>query len=296
MSSDVVASTATIENVKDAVVDLLAGPTSETGEEQGVFSKIKQTFSDISDAMKNKDIAFDVFEKNLLFLKGFFLFVFIILALVNYFSYKNVGLISKRPGLFAVESMVFGLSGVIPFVILCYLRNQIFSTRQIVILSIVLFVAFFILNYLLELGGVYAATFEEADEKEIEAANTVNSLNKDLPYSNKLSSSVSKTSNIVMAGIIIGSLCALLFSAFCVKDFSPVYTHFANLGPYAVFFVEMLLFGVISAVPIFFMASNRKVLSKSTTKEFFLIVAKFAALHCVLQVSGLYRHMFTKKP
>jgi len=55
----------------------------------------------------------------------------------------------------------------------------------------------------------------------------------------------------------------------------------------------MILFGVISAVPVFFMASNRGVLSKNTTKEFLLIVLKFSLLHCVLQLSGFYRYLFT---
>jgi len=283
-----------MSDVKEAVTEIFSGPKSDAGEDEGVLSQIKQFFVDINEAMKNKTVAFDVFEKNLLFLKGFFLVLFIILALVNYFSYKTVGLISTKPGLFAVESMIFGLSGVVPFVLLCYLRNQVYSLKKIVILSAVLFVVFFILNYLLELGGVYAATFYPVTTDETAAETVVEQDENKVPYSDKLKTSLSRTSDIVTAGLIIGSLCALLFSACFVQDFSPSYTHFKNLNPSIVFFVEMLLFGIISAVPIFFMAFNRNALSSNTAEEFFLIVAKFSVLHCMLQVSGFYRHIFSK--
>ena len=291
--SDPIASTAA-----SAISELLlSGPKDDSGKDESIFSKIKEAFSDISVSMKNKDMAFDVFEKNFLFLKGFFLVFFIILAVVNYMSYKNVGLISTKPGLFAAESAVFGLSGVVPFLMICYLRNQVYTTQQIVYISIALFIAFFILNYLLELSGVYAATFYPKTEKELAAERQEALINGDLSYTSKLTSSVNKTSDIIIAGFIVGSLAALLFSAFCVKDFSPVYSKFGNItsnGTLAIFLTEMLLFGIISAVPIFFMASNRDELSKNTAKEFGLIVVKFVILHCVLQVSGFYRHMFNK--
>jgi hypothetical protein len=86
---------------------------------------------------------------------------------------------------------------------------------------------------------------------------------------------------------------SLFFSTAFVRDVSPDYVSLQSLSPYLVFGLEMILFGVISAVPVFFMAHNRGVLSGNTTKEFLLIVVKFSLLHCLLQLSGFYRYLFT---
>lgn len=272
------------------------GPENpDTGKDEGVFSKIKQIFNDLINAMNNKEYAFDVFEKNLLFLKSFGFALLIILAIVNYVSYKDVGLISQKPGLFAAESAVFGLAGAVPFAILCYLRNKdYFNNKQVAVYSVAIFILFFIVNYILELDGLYAATFYEQtaeQEKAAEAAEVEEE--HTLSYTSKLAKSLGKTSGIVVLIIFAVSMLCLIFAAVFVKDFSPSYIRFTGINQSIVFFIEMLIFGVISAVPIFFMASNRKALSSSTWKEFGLITVKFAALHCLLQASGFYTYIFT---
>jgi riboflavin transporter FmnP len=146
-----------------------------------------------------------------------------------------------------------------------------------------------VLNYLLEVGGLYAATFYESDEKVKKDPE------EDISYSAKLNKSVSTSSNIIIIGMVVGSLIALLFAASFVKDFSPEYVRLKSVPTPIMFGIEMILFGVISAVPIYFMAFNRDALSAHTTKEFLMITVKFAVLHCVLQASGFYRYMFTGK-
>ena len=282
MSSNSV--TGFIENI------VVKGP-EEKGQDEGVISKIKEVLSDLGNSMKNKHYAFDLFEKNFLFLKSFGLAFLIILAVVNYVSYKNTGLISQKPLLFFAESCVFGLSGVIPFLMLCYLRNKDhFTNKQILNASIALFLVFFGLNYLLELSGFYPTVFQKEEDKEDkEDKNDKN----DISNFDKLKKSLSTTSDIVLLIIFVVSTFSLFFATAFVRDMSPDYFSSNSLSPYLVFGVEMILFGVISAVPVFFMASNRGVLSKNTTKEFLLIVLKFSLLHCVLQLSGFYRYLFT---
>ena len=272
-----------IENI------VIKGP-EEKGQDEGVISKIKEVLSDLGNSMKNKHYAFDLFEKNFLFLKSFGLAFLIILAVVNYVSYKNTGLISDKPLLFFTESCVFGLSGVIPFLMLCYLRNdKYFTNKQILNASIALFFIFFGLNYLLELSGFYPTVFQKEDDKD----DKDDKEDKDIRNVDKLKKSLSTTSDIVLLIIFVVSTFSLFFATAFVRDMSPDYFNFKSLSPYLVFGVEMILFGVISAVPIFFMASNRGVLSGNTTKEFLLIVLKFSLLHCLLQLSGFYRYLFT---
>ena len=118
---------------------VIKGPEDE-GKDEGVVSKLMSVLTDLKDSISNKHYAFEVFEKNFLFLKSFGLAFLLILAVVNYVYYKNTGLISKNPMLFFSESCVFGLSGVIPFLLLCFLRNNnYFSKTQIFNACIALF-------------------------------------------------------------------------------------------------------------------------------------------------------------
>jgi len=280
-----------------ATSSILGGPKDElTGKDEGPVAKLKEFFAELKDSFtKGGKGAFEVFEKNLVFLKSFGVAVLIILAIVNYLSYKNVGLISEKPGLFAAESAVFGISGVIPFLLLWFLRNKKadFDAKKIATFSVVLFVVFFILNYILEMGGLYAATFYTQTKEQEEAAKKAKEIEQtNMSYSDKFMTSLGKTSNVVMLIIFGSSLLCMLAAAVCVKDLRPEYSRMAGVNPYIIFFVEMLLFGVISAVPIFFMASNRNALSEHTVKEFLMITVKFCALHCILQASGFYTYLF----
>jgi hypothetical protein len=172
-------------------------------------------------------------------------------------------------------------------------------------ISIVLFIVMFAINYLLEISGFYAWSFDVTDINEKDKDNLKDDTNPS--SSEKLGKTVSRTSEIVMIGIIVGSLVALLFSSFFVMNLSPDYVHLTGLPTGVLFFIEMLLFGFISAIPIFIVSYNRKkyendkenekqidppVFTKTTIIEFFVIIIKFALLHCLLQISGLYKSVF----
>lgn len=275
-----------IENI------VIKGPEDD-GKDEGVVSKLMSILTDLKDAMSNKHYAFEVFEKNFLFLKSFGLAFLVILAVVNYVYYKNTGLISKNPMLFFAESCVFGLSGVIPFLLLCFLRNNNhFSKNQIFNASIALFLVFFGLNYLLEMSGIYPVIFKKEDDNNNKDKN--DDTNEDYTFKD-LKTSLGTTSEVILLTIFVVSVFSLFFATAFVRDTSPNYSRFQDTSSLLVFVVEMLLFGVISAVPIFFMASNRGVLSSDTTKEFLLIVVKFSLLHVLLQLSGFYTYIFTGK-
>jgi len=283
-------------NGVSAIAAIIGGPKNEiTGKPEGPLAKIKEFFMELKESLHSPKEAFEVFEKNLVFLKSFGVAVLIILAIVNYLSYKNVGLISEKPGLFAAESAVFGISGVVPFLMLCFLRNGgRFDSKQVATFSVALFVVFFILNYILEMGGLYAATFyHQSKEQEEAEAKAVSAMEANMSYMDKLKASLSKTSNVVMLLVFGSALICMLVAAFFVQDLKPSYVRLPGMNPYVVFAVEMLLFGVMSAVPIYFMAANRNALSAHTTKEFFMITLKFCAMHCILQASGFYTYLFT---
>lgn len=277
--------------IKNIVVK---GPEDD-GKDEGVFSKLMYILTDIKDSMNNKHYAFEVFEKNFLFLKSFGLAFIVILAIVNYVYYKNTGLISKNPMLFFSESCVFGLSGVIPFLLLCFLRNNNYFTKnQIFNSCIAIFLVFFGLNYLLEMSGIYPVIFNKEESNDSKDNLKKDNSNEDYTF-NDLKNSLGTTSEVIILIIFVISVFTLFFATAFVRDLSPKYSHFKDTSPLLIFGVEMILFGVISAVPIFFMASNRGVLSSNTTKEFLLIVVKFSFLHILLQLSGFYSYLFTGK-
>jgi len=262
------------------------------GKDTGIISKGKQTLQDLFSAMKNKETAFKVFDKNFLFIKSFGFFFLLVLTIVHYSSFKKTGLVTKKPLLFFLESCVFGLSAVVPFLMLTFLRNKgTFNGKTITSYSIALFVVFFGLNYILELSGFYPYVFHEKQDKG--RVNIVGVQGTD--DASLFKKSLATTSEIVILATFTLSIFSLLFASAFIIDTSPHYTRFKSIRSSIVFTIEMLLFGVISAVPIFFIVSNRDKITKNTTGEFLIVTAKFALLHIVFQVSGFYKSIYAKK-
>lgn len=264
--------------IKTVITD---GPEDSSGKDTGLFAIIQKYFTDFIKTMTQKGYAFNVFEKNLFFLKAFGLIAIIMLSIVNYSMTKNTGLIKEHPWTFFTESVLFAIGGVIPFLILAYLRNNVYSNKELLMMSIVIFFLFFVLNYLLELSGFYAWSFNKEELKN-------ESENIDFPKV------VSRTSEYMLIGIIIGSFVAMIFSSFFVLNTNPLYVR-GNISPIIIFLMEMILFGLISAVPVYLIASNRNDLSNKTNVEFIIIFIKFICLHCLLQISGFYQHAFNPK-
>lgn len=261
-------------SLKDAFQTIVTDvPTNETS----LFQIIQGYFTDFVKVVKQNG-TYEVFEKNLFFLKAFGLIALIMLAVVNYALTKNTGLISSKPLTFFKESVLFAIGGVVPFLIVAYLRNNFYSMREIIMMAIVIFIVMFILNYLLELSGFYAWSFDPKVDKATDP-------DIDFPKT------VARTSEYMLVGIVAGSFIAMIFASLFVFNISPMYVH-TNISPTIVFLMEMILFGVISAVPVYIIASNRNDLSTKTNVEFLALFLKFAILHCLLQISGFYNHAF----
>jgi hypothetical protein len=276
-----------------------------------VINKLKTVCKDILNAATTPGAAYEVVHKNFLFLKVFGFGILILLAIFNASKYKDVGLISKKPGLFAAESAVFGLSGALPFLMLCYFRNKAIAPHDIAIYGTAFFFIFFAVNYILELSGIYSATFYEEKEgtnAEILAAEKkVEEDEKELSYAAKFVKSFNRSSDTIILTIFGVSLLLIVIGTCFVRDTSNPYVRFTDfikkttygsysLGGIGIFLLEALLFGVMSAVPVYFIASNRGGINHETSVEFGLIILKFSIVHAVLQFSGLYSTMFAGVP
>jgi hypothetical protein len=69
-----------------------------------------------------------------------------------------------------------------------------------------------------------------------------------------------------------------------------------TLGSNGTFLIEMLVFGIVSSVPLFLMARNREDLNSGTVKEFLLGTVKFSILFYVLQYSSFWGELFGEAP
>lgn len=256
-----------------------------------VSDTMKASLGKVGEALSSREVAFDLFNSNLLFLKGFGFLFLIFMAIVNYEIHgKKTGPISHTPYKFFLESCVFAICGVIPFLLLVYLRNGVINTQEVIKWSLMLFVAFFALNYLLELCGLYAILF---DYNENETSSDGGG--SDDTYVANFKQSFSYTATFFMIVLFVYCLLVMLMAVFMVHDTNAGYKKFTTLPSFLVFFVEMILFGAISAVPIYLMAWDRDRLSTHTSFEFLIVTAKFALLHVILQLSGFYTHLFSNQ-
>lgn len=276
-------------------------------------------FGKMGKALHNREAGFELFDHSLIFVKLFATVIFVILAIVNYRKHKDVGLISSKPGLFFAESVIFGLSTFIPFMVIMYLRGfsqdkkgtgKIFKKKHLIIAGI-LFLLFFVANYVLELSGFWSVAFEKKTEEPASPAVAVLKPETMLSASDKFGESFATTTQILIGVAFAIPILIMLATAFVVHDVNPNYKVLAdkNIGRsifkmfgkaskglnVGVFVIEMMVFALASALPVFFMASNRDALDPhETTKEFGLITLKFAVLHILLQLSGFYNHTFVK--
>lgn len=260
----------------------------------------------------NKNEAYDSFERNLMILKSVFFLMIIVMSIYYPLKFKTVGLIKSKPLTMIGESAVFATSTVIPFMMLVLLRNKKFTTQEIIKYIILIFIIFFCLNYLLELSGVYSYTFQQKQTDKL--------LNADLPTKDtkltethpillefnsgctnpnnspgdKLLKTIdfsTRTFFLAFIGIIVVMLIAVTFF---IHDTTIDY-NIKSINKWIIFFFESLIFGAVSAVPIYLIAKNRNALNPlGTSEDFLIIVAKFFVLNVVLQFSGFYNHLFVK--
>lgn len=239
-------------------------------------------------------------------------------------------LIQDQSKQFALESFVFAICSVVPFWMLLLFRNGgHISTAESIKMSIKLFVLFFVLNYILEMSGLWSVLFHYNDPEAENENNSTSSTSSSTSPTSMPTSTTAPTSSPTytpspteqvtsyqtyveevkedfayaassyVALVFGASILFMLISALRVHDVEPNYVMFRNdqgwsksLKSIGLFLVEMFLFGVISAIPIYLMARNRRRFSSSTNTEFWIITAKFAAIHLFLQISGTYNWWF----
>ena len=333
--------------------------------------------------------AFMIFDNSLIFIKIIIIVTIVCLAIYNPIKYEDVGIISSKPGMFFLESFLFGLSFFLPILISWAIRKSYLSFTQILADASVLGIAFIILNYILELSGLWTWMYTTPKDKKEDFQAVVNTSAFDNLYSKVLNiiKPVSTLSGSTLSGstlsgstlsgstlsgstpqdfiklgaglssptslgstslgstslgstslgstpqntskmepgnnckppynnavyeieekfkaghkgiktlvIVVGSLVgiALLFmvvSSGFIHDLSPEYT-IDYIPKFIIFIIEMLLYGVISAAPIFLAQYNRNEFSSKTTKDFLMQTLKCSAFFIFLQVSGLWGSMF----
>lgn len=246
-------------------------------------NKLSETFS-----FENKNVAYDSFEKNLMTVKAILVIMLMVMAIYYPLKFKTTGIIGQKPLLMLAESVVLAMSAIVPFIMLVLLRNKKYALKDIIKYGILIFIVFFVLNYLLELSGFYEYTFASpkpsikaaAEQQYTETEKFVHTLD------------ISLRSIFLLVAVVIFII--LFLAVFFVRDTNIDY-NFKGVNKWIIFFFETLLFGAISAVPIYFIAKNRKDLDPTKTSEEFLIVtAKFMLINIFLQFSGFYNHFFIK--
>ena len=251
------------------------------------FENIFKKFSDVNfnptSLIPDKQNAYSLFTKNFMFLKLITLILGITLLIINLSRYQTYGLVKENAGIFVRESIIFALSGVLPFLLVAFLRNKKQCPKNILFMSITIFIMFFSINFILELSGFYGFVFGEgkisapkSDEKNVRQ-NFVND--------------VGFMCLIILIALYAIPLLSMLFSVAVIRDTKVEYKF--NVNKLVMFIVESLLFGVLSAFPIFLVSRDHGDYdTKKTTQEFLIVVAKFTILHFILQLSGFYNHLF----
>ena len=230
----------------------------------------------------NDILSYKVFWNSLKFIKILGIVFFIFLAVINIFKNNNYGLIRNKPLQFLLESVIFGASIIIPMIFLLVLRKGQLkeNPRKYIALFFMLFIVFIGINYILEASGLWAWMFDYKETNNNIFIDVITGANKPLA--------------LVGLGILIIIIYALIiiitaanFINISIKD---VYDY--NINSYILFTFELLLFGMMSAAPVFYIANNRNDLTKNTTIEFILASLKFSIIFYIFQYSGLWEVIF----
>jgi H+/gluconate symporter-like permease len=280
-----------MSQIKDIV--LSSDPINETP----VVGTVK---SYVTDALrpKSKEYAAYSFHRNLMGLKIIFLVLVLLAAIFNqlilYRKQSGKTSVLKKP-LFWVECFVVGLSMTIPTILLLVLRdkhmvvNDQIDWKSIIIKGVVVGVVFFIANILFELSGLYSSFYEKENEKE-------NKKEEDTKTPNERAKTSFTNALLILAGLVV--LVVLVNMVWCTivaRDTSTNYNFGFDSHKWVVFIIEMLIFAVIGAIPLYLIAQNRSgKVTGHTTLEVFIFCAKFIFLFLGLQLSGTFTYWFDK--
>lgn len=266
-----------------------------------------------SEPAKLKEILTTSFDSTFLTLKILFCILFLVMALVN----KYITFIKEHPVTFTLETLIYGISGTLPFLYMEIMRKNKGSAINFNMLLII-FAIYLFFNITLEIGGFYKIFYDHGHEKTIldkikddithineerhkkveHFKDTTHSKNNDTPTC--IESENISIYNGMMESLFYTVILALVFEiivmlylTFKVYDFTIPNYESNTLSIY--FIIEILLFGLCNSVPFMLVAYNRQKSNfklMPNMKEVLLLFIKFVILHVLLQGSGFYNHMF----
>jgi hypothetical protein len=222
----------------------------------------------------------DSFDTSLISLKVIFILLFIVMAFMN----KYLKFIKENITAFSIETIIYGISGAIPFIFMETFRRLPGQNKNYMTMFIVMFLLYAFFNVVLEMGGLYAWLYEE-DEISSKEAEVHHETTHQLLYHNMLNSIF-----ITITLVLVYMILTMVFITYKVFDFNIEGYGNNNL---MMFSLETLIFGLFNAVPFFLVAYNREKTHFNFNKnaiEVGLIFAKFVILHLLLQGSGFYKH------
>ena len=128
-----------------------------------------QQVKDLNPRGLSKEQAYKLFETNLIFLKSFGVFIFIVMAIYRINEFQTIGLLGQWN--FFIESIMYGLFIAVPFFILMSMRRSSLSKTKIFCYSTALGFFFFALNYVFEASGFMDFSFR--DNKLVDTDNYI---------------------------------------------------------------------------------------------------------------------------
>ena len=255
-----------------------------------------KSITDIFTKKNKKKAAFLIFNNTLNFIKIIMVITFICLAVYNTIKYDNVGIISSKPLLFFTESVLFGLTIFIPLLVFWYLRKTYIPFTTILSKASILGIVFIVLNYIIELSGLWDYMYgKKSKEQPINDKDQCKPKYKNVIYEIidkfKEGNIKVKTFVIIVTALVGIPLLLMGISSLYISDLTPEY-NFDKIPTSFMFILEMLLYGIISASPIFLVEYNRNNLSSHTQYDFGMQILKMCGLFIFFQISGLWGSMF----
>jgi Na+-driven multidrug efflux pump len=218
------------------------------------------------------------FENSLLVIKLFIFLVLIVASVINKdltFAEKSNLNDNKYIIRFIIENIIVGLACAAPFMYMKWMRdNQNATVFNMAILFIFSFFFMSLINILFQFSGFYSYIYGIKKVPEPQ-----DSIKKGLIQSVLIS-------NAIVIGVLIFQI---LFVSLMIKN-----TDIPAYGNNVIFWfiVEIIIFGIINALPTLLVSYNRiNNINMSSLEIFGIAFVIFSIIHSVFQISGFYKHI-----
>jgi hypothetical protein len=218
------------------------------------------------------------FENSLLVIKLFIFLLLIVASVINKditFAENSTLTDNKYIIRFIIENIVIGLACAAPFMYMKWMRDyQNATVFNMAILFIFSFFFMVLINNLFQFSGFYSYIYGIK-----KAAEPQDSIKKGLIQSVLIS-------NAIVIGVLIFQI---IFISLMIKD-----TDIPAYGNNVIFWfiVEIVIFGIINALPTLLVSFNRvNSINMSSVEIFGISFVIFSIIHSVFQISGFYKHI-----